>query len=100
LAPSGEDRLKPTANDARYQGKVVVWYPYHPFYGADNLRIVRHFGLREVEYVELHGPKGRQAVPVWALDQDCCAQMTCGLQPAVDLATLLDLADWVKAQGL
>jgi hypothetical protein len=34
------------------------------------------------------------------LDQDRCAQMTIGLQPAGDLAALLTLADWLQAQGL
>jgi hypothetical protein len=61
---------------------------------------VRHFGCRDVEYVEIQGPQARQAVPAWMLDEERCAQMTCGLQPAVDLATLLDLADWLRVQDL
>jgi len=65
-----------------------------------DLSVVRNFGFRDVEYVELDAPKARQAVPAWMLDQERCAQMTCGLQPAVDLAALLDLADWLQAQGL
>jgi hypothetical protein len=93
-------RLKPTGNDARYQGKVSVWYPFHPLYGIHDLLVARNFGCRDVEYVELVAPKGRQAVPSWMLDQERCAQMTCGFQPAVDLAALLDLADWLQAQGL
>jgi len=93
-------RLKPSGNDARYQGKVSVWYPFHPFYGMNDLSVARNFGCRDVEYVELVAPKARQAVPSWMLDQERCAQMTCGLQPAVDLAALLDLADWLQAQGL
>jgi hypothetical protein len=52
-----------------------------------------------VQYVELAAQK-RQAVPAWMLDQERCAQMTCGLQPTVDLAALLELADWLQAQGL
>jgi hypothetical protein len=65
-----------------------------------DLSVARNFGCRDVEYVELVAPKARQAVPSWMLDQERCAQMTCGLQPAVDLAALLDLADWLQAQGL
>jgi len=34
------------------------------------------------------------------LDEDRCAQMTYGLYPAADLAALLELADWLQAQGL
>jgi hypothetical protein len=34
------------------------------------------------------------------LDLERCAQMTYGLQPTVDLAALLELADWLQAQGL
>ena len=87
-------------NDARYPGIVVVWYPFHHFYQIGGLSVVRSFGCHNVEYVELMAPTARQAVPAWMLDQERCAQMTCGLQPAVDLMTLLDLADWVHAQGL
>jgi hypothetical protein len=52
-----------------------------------------------VQYAELAAQK-RQVVPAWMLDQDRCAQMTLGLQPACDLATLLKLTHWVRAQGL
>jgi hypothetical protein len=52
-----------------------------------------------VHYVELAAPQ-RQAVPAWMLDQERCAQMTFGLLPAVDLDTLLELADWLQTQGL
>jgi hypothetical protein len=60
---------------------------------------VREFGCCDVHYVELATQK-RQAVPAWMLDQDRCAQMTWGLHPIVDLAALLELADWLQAQGL
>jgi hypothetical protein len=60
---------------------------------------VREFGCGDVQYVELATQK-RQAVPAWMLDQDRCAQMACGLQPTVDLAALLELTDWLQAQGL
>jgi hypothetical protein len=92
-------RLKPTRDDARYQGEVSVWYPYHPLYGARNLSLLREYGCGDVHYVELSA-RDRQAVPAWMLDQERCAQMTCGLQPAVDLATLVELADWLRAQHL
>jgi len=61
--------------------------------------VVRKFGCHDVAYVELLGQQ-RQAVPAWMLDQDRCGQMTCGLQPAADLAALLELADWLQTQGL
>jgi hypothetical protein len=83
----------------RYPGKVSVWYPYHPLYGVRDLSVVREFGCGDVQYVELATQK-RQAVPAWMLDQERCAQMTCGLQPTVDLAALLELADWLQARGL
>jgi len=100
VPPSGgKDRLKPTRNDARYPGKVSVWYPYHHLFGVGDLSVVRQFGFRNVKYVELAAQK-RQAVPAWMLDQDRCAEMTYGLQPAADMAALLELADWLQAQGL
>jgi hypothetical protein len=61
--PGPEDRLKPTRNDARYPGNVSVWYPFHPFYASDGLIVVRHFGCRDVEYVEIAAAETRQAVP-------------------------------------
>ena len=92
-------RRQPTRDDARYPGKVSVWYPYHPLYGVHDLSVVREFGCWDVQYVELAAQK-RQAIPAWMLDQERCAQMTCGLQPTVDLAALLELANWLQAQGL
>jgi hypothetical protein len=92
-------RLKPTRDDARYQGKVSVWYPYHPLYGFHNLSILRESGYRDVHYVEL-AARERLVVPSWVLDQERCEQMTFGLQPAVDLATLVELADWLREQSL
>jgi hypothetical protein len=86
-------------NDARYPGKVSVWYVFHPLYRAPDLSVVRKFGCHEVEYVQLGAPE-RQAVPAWMLDEERCAQMTIGLQPTVDLAALLRLADWLQAQDL
>jgi hypothetical protein len=86
-------------NDARYQGKVSVWYPYHPLFGTHDLSVVRKFGCHNVEYVQLAAPV-RQGVPAWMLDQQLCAQMTFGLQPTADLAALLRLADWLQAQDL
>jgi hypothetical protein len=52
-----------------------------------------------VQYVELAAQQ-RQVVPAWMLDEDRCAQMTCGFLPAVDLETLLELADWLQGLGL
>jgi hypothetical protein len=60
---------------------------------------VREFGCHDEQYVELTAQK-RQAVPAWMLDQERCAQMTCGLRPTVDLDALLELADLLQAQGL
>jgi hypothetical protein len=93
-------RLKPARDDARYQGKVCVWYPYHPLCGKQNLSILRRVGSPEVEYLEIHSADGRQCVPAWMLDADCCAQMTCGLQPTVDLSSLMEVADWLRALDL
>jgi hypothetical protein len=95
-----ERRLKPARDDARYQGKVCVWYPYHPFFGKQNLSIRRRVGSAEVEYLEIQSADGRQCVPAWMLDADRCTQMTCGLQPAVDLSSLMELADLLQALDL
>ena len=65
-------RLKPTRNDARYQGKISVWYPFHPLYGTHDLSVVRVLGAGGVEYAELAAQQ-RQVVPSWMLDQDRCA---------------------------
>jgi hypothetical protein len=50
--------------------------------------------------LDLHCPEIRQAVPAWMVDADFCGQMTCGLQPAADLSTLLELARWLKEHPL
>ena len=95
------DRLKAAGNDARYQGNVRVWYPFHPLYHSPNLSVRRRFGCHDVEYVELASPRlGRLAVPAWMLDEQRCAQMTIGREPTVDLSALLRLADWLQAQSL
>jgi hypothetical protein len=91
-----EGTLKPTRHDARYQGTVSVWYPFHRFFRKHDFRVMRKFGCRDVEYLDLQCPEVRQAVPSWMLDADLCGQMTCGLQPAVDLPTLLELVRWLK----
>ena len=91
-----QDTLKPTRNDARYQGKVSVWYPFHPFFRKYDFSVMRKFGCRDVEYLDLRCPEYRQAVPSWAVDADLCGQMTCGLQPAADLPTLLELVRWLE----
>ena len=88
--------LKPTRHDARYQGKVSVWYPFHPFFRKHDFCVMRKFGCRDVEYLDLRCPDVRQAVPSWMVDADLCGQMTCGLRPAANLPTLLELVRWLK----
>ena len=61
---------------------------------------MRKFGCRDVEYLDLHCPEIRQGVPAWMVDADLCGQMTCGLQPAADLPTLLELVRWLKEHPL
>jgi hypothetical protein len=65
-----------------------------------DLSVLRKFGAGDAEYLELHGSEVRQVVPAWMLDPDRCAQMTCGLQPTADLASLLDLIDWLRTVAL
>ena len=93
-------RRKPPQHDARYQGAVSVHYPFHPLFGEDQLPIVRRSGSRGTEYVEVQHARGRQAVPVWMTDPQQCAQMTCGLLPACDCASLLRLAQWLQTLDL
>jgi len=33
------------------------------------------------------------------VDSDSCGRMTCGLQPAVDLSTLLELLRWLEVHS-
>ena len=89
-------RLKPTHDDARYQGKVSVWYPFHPFFRKHDFSVMRKFGFRDVEYLDLCNTNVRQSVPSWMVDADLCEQMTCGLQPAASLPTLLELVRWIE----
>ena len=56
---------------------------------------MRRAGCRDVEYLDLCCAEVRRAVPVWMVDADLCRQMTCSLQPAVDLSTLLELVGWL-----
>lgn len=87
--------LRPTRYDARYQGKVVVCYPFHPLFSRDDLSVVRRVGCRDVEYLDLRCSEVRQAVPAWMVDADLCNQMTCGLQAAVGLSTLFEVVRWL-----
>jgi len=89
-------RVKPTRNDARYQGKISVCYPLHPFFGKHDFSVMRRFGCRGIEYLDLCDSKIRRVVPSWMVDADLCAQMTCGLQPAADLPTLLEVVRWIE----
>jgi len=57
---------------------------------------MRKLGCGDQEYLDLECPEVRQAVPSWMVDADLCGQMTCGLQPAVDLTTLLELVRWLE----
>ncbi len=91
-----QKRLKPTRDDARYQGGVFVWYPFHPQYNKHKLVVVRRFDCHCVDYLELSGPDGRQAIPVWMVEQDRCREMTCGLVPAANLAALIELLHWMN----
>jgi hypothetical protein len=59
---------------------------------------MRKFGCRGVQYLDLHCPEIRQAVPDWMVDADLCGQMTCGLLPAADLPSLLELVRWLNEQ--
>ena len=73
----------------------MVWYPFHPLFRRYDFSVVRRVGCRDVEYLDLRCPEVRQAVPSWMVDADLCRQMTCGLQPAADLSTLLELVRWL-----
>lgn len=100
MANTREARLKPTRDDARYQGIVAVCYPFHPLCGKQDLSVLRRFGSGEIEYVELQAAGGRQFVPAWMLDADRRARMSYGLQPAADQASLIELADWLRTLDL
>jgi len=93
-------QLKPTHDDARYQGEIRFFYPCHPLFGKPNLSILRRIGSAEAEYLEIRSAEGRQFVPAWMLDADRCAGMSCGLQPAVDLSSLMELVDLLNALDL
>ncbi len=87
---------KATQEDARYQDALFVHYPSHPHIGQDSLPVVRRTGSRRVEYIEVRRDRDRPAVPVWMIDPQHCAQMTCGLLPACAWASLLQLAHWLR----
>ena len=92
--------LKPIPDDARYQGKVHVYYPCHPLFRKPNLSIRRRLGMAGVEYLEIQSADGRQCVPAWMVDADRCARMTCGLHPAVDFPSLMELVDLLNTLDL
>jgi hypothetical protein len=77
-----------------------VWYPLHPLYRKHDLSVVRTFGCRDLQYLELRGPEIRKAVCGWMVDPDLCGQMTCGLLPTADLPSLLELARWLREQAI
>ena len=88
--------LKAAHDDARYQGTVTVFYPFHPFCGQRSFSVLRRYGCGAEEHLELLGSDVRQVVPTWMVDADVCRQMTCGLQPAADLPSLLELIRWLE----
>ena len=45
--------LGASQNDARYPGKVTIYYPLHPFHGGDELAVHRRFGSGRVEQLEV-----------------------------------------------
>lgn len=61
---------------------------------------MRRVGSGDTQYVEIHSSLGRQFVPAWMLDADRCAQLTCGPLPSADLASLIDLTNWLHAIDL
>ena len=77
-----------------------MWYPLHPLYRKHEFSVVRTFGCRDLQYLELRCLEVRKAVPGWMVDPDLCGRMTCGVLPTVDLASLLELARWLRGQAI
>ncbi len=77
-----------------------MWYAFHPLLGKQDLSVLRKFGSGDAEYLELKGAQVRQVIPAWMLDPDRCAQMTFGLQPTADVASLVELARWLRTVDL
>ena len=78
-------------NDARYPGKVTIYYPLHPFHGGGELPIVRRYGSGRVEQVEVETPDRRQVLPHWMTSQDRCQQLSVGADPRCSLTALWEL---------
>jgi hypothetical protein len=87
-------------NDARYLGKVSIYYPLHPFYGLCELTIGRRFGTGSVEQVEILHNGRWQLVPVWMTDPDTCRLLSLGDDPFCSLPALGELTAVLHNCGL
>jgi hypothetical protein len=94
-----ESRLSPDRNDARYPGKVKVYYSLHPLFGQD-VPVFRRYGRGESQQVEVQLAGRRQGVPGWMTDEDRCARFSLGTEPRCSLASLLELVRLLQASGL
>ena len=86
-------------NDARYPGKLTVYYPFHPFHGGGELPIVRRYGNGRVEQVEVETSGRRQVLPLWMTNQDRCQQLSVGTDPRCSLPALWELTALLRAFG-
>ena len=86
-------------NDARYPGKVTVYYPLHPFHGGGELPVVRRHGGGRIEQVEVETATRRQVLPLWMTNQDRCQQLSVSADPRCSLTALWELAALLWGSG-
>ncbi len=87
-------------NDARYPGKVTIYYPLHPSYGQCDLQVSRRFGCGRVAQLEVQIGARCQLVPAWMADPECCQHMSLGTEPHCSLPALWELIALLRACGL
>ena len=91
--------LRARRNDARYPGKVTVFYALHPLH-LQELEVFRPHRLDGGQHVEVQLPQRRLAIPLWMTRQEQVECLTLGLDPRCSQEALLRLARLLQQVGL
>lgn len=89
----------PCRNDARYPGRVTVFYPLHPLH-LQELEVFRPRRLDGGQHVEVQLQQRRLAIPLWMTRQEQVERLTLGRDPRCSPEALLQLTRLLQQAGL
>jgi hypothetical protein len=79
---------------------VTIYYPLHPFFGREDLPVVRRFGSGRAEQLEVDTGQRRQLVAAWMTCHDRCERMSISSEPRCSLPALWELIALLQASDL